>query len=48
LPAAVKYGIACGAANALTLIAGTVRMADVRRLHRLVRANWIHDKAGRD
>jgi len=29
---AVRYGIACGAANALTLIAGTVRLPDVRRL----------------
>jgi 1-phosphofructokinase family hexose kinase len=32
LPEAVRYGVACGAANALTLIAGTVRLPDVRRL----------------
>ena len=36
LPAAVRYGVACGAANALTLIAGTVRLVDVRRLFRQV------------
>ncbi|MEI6085793.1 MAG: PfkB family carbohydrate kinase [Verrucomicrobiota bacterium] len=32
LPDAVRYGIGCGTANALTLIAGTVRLKDVRRL----------------
>ena len=31
---AVRYGVACGAANAVTLIAGTVRMPDVRRFFR--------------
>ena len=36
LPEAVRYGVACGAANALTLIAGTVRLADVKRLVRQV------------
>jgi tagatose 6-phosphate kinase len=36
LPAAVRFGIGCGAANALTLIAGTVRRTDVRRLTRRV------------
>jgi len=36
LPEAVRYGVACGAANALTLIAGTVRLPDVRRLFRQV------------
>lgn len=37
LPEAVRYGIACGAANALTLIAGTVRLPDVQRLMGRVR-----------
>ena len=32
MPEAVRYGVACGAANALTLIAGTVRMSNVKRL----------------
>ncbi|MCG3149667.1 MAG: Tagatose-6-phosphate kinase [Verrucomicrobiae bacterium] len=32
LPEAVRFGMACGAANALTLIAGTVQLPDVRRL----------------
>ena len=36
LPAAVRYGVACGAANALTLIAGTVELPTVRRLFRQV------------
>lgn len=36
LTEAVRYGVACGAANALTLIAGTVRLADVQRLFRQV------------
>ena len=36
MPEAVRYGVACGAANALTLIAGTVRLPDVRRLFRQV------------
>jgi len=36
LPEAVRYGVACGAANALTLIAGTVKLPDVRRLFRQV------------
>ena len=38
---AVRYGVACGAANALTLIAGTVRMPDVRRLFRQVTVRLI-------
>lgn len=33
---AVRFGVACGTANALTLIAGTVRRADVSRLVRRV------------
>jgi len=36
MPEAVRYGVACGTANALTLIAGTVRLPDVRRLFRQV------------
>ena len=36
LPDAVRYGVACGAANALTLIAGTVKRTDVCRLLRRV------------
>ena len=36
LPKAVRYGVACGAANALTLIAGTVELPAVRRLFRQV------------
>ena len=32
LPEAVRYGIACGAANVLTRAAGTIRLTDVRRL----------------
>jgi 1-phosphofructokinase family hexose kinase len=34
LPRAVCYGVACGAANALTLIAGTVKLPDVERFIR--------------
>lgn len=34
---AVRLGVACGAANALTLTAGHVRLADVRRLLPLVK-----------
>ena len=36
LTEAVRYGVACGAANALTLIAGTVELPAVRRLFRQV------------
>ena len=36
LPEAVRYGVACGSANALTLIAGTVELPTVRRLFRQV------------
>ena len=36
MPEAVRYGVACGAANALTLIAGTVRLPDVRQLFRQI------------
>ena len=36
LPEAVRYGVACGSANALTLIAGTVELTTVRRLFRQV------------
>mgnify|MGYP000190005741 CR=1 FL=1 len=32
LPDAVRCGVACGAANALTRVAGSVRLSDVRRL----------------
>ena len=41
MPEAVRYGVACGAANALTLIAGTVRMPDVRRLFRQVKSRLV-------
>ena len=41
MPEAVRYGVACGAANALTLIAGTVRMPDVRRLFRQVTSRLV-------
>lgn len=41
LPAAVRYGIACGAANALTLLAGTVHLKDVRRLLPRVRVKPV-------
>jgi tagatose 6-phosphate kinase len=34
---AVRLGVACGAANALTETSGVVRMADVRRLLRQIR-----------
>lgn len=37
LPEAVRLGIACGSANALTRTAGQVHRADVRRLEPLVR-----------
>jgi tagatose 6-phosphate kinase len=36
LPEAIRYGMACGTANALTLIAGTVHRQDVSRLRRRV------------
>ena len=36
MPEAVRCGIACGAANALTLTVGTVNLTDVRRLFRQV------------
>jgi tagatose 6-phosphate kinase len=36
MPAAIRYGIACGAANALTPQPGDVRLADVKKLLRQV------------
>jgi fructose-1-phosphate kinase PfkB-like protein len=42
---AVRLGVACGAANALTLLAGHVIPADVERLLRLVRTHRVQTKA---
>ena len=37
MPEAVRYGVACGTANALTLITGAVRLPDVQRIFRQVK-----------
>jgi len=37
LPEAVRYGVACGTANTLTLITGAARLPDVRRIFRQVK-----------
>jgi fructose-1-phosphate kinase PfkB-like protein len=41
LPEAVRLGLACGAANALTRAAGDVVPADVRRIEPLVRVRRV-------
>jgi tagatose 6-phosphate kinase len=40
-PEAVRLGLACGAANALTRAAGDVVPADVRRIEPLVRVRRV-------
>jgi tagatose 6-phosphate kinase len=37
MPAAIRFGVACGAANALSMQPGDVRLADVKKLLRQVR-----------
>ena len=41
LPEAVRFGLACGAANVLTKAAGTIRVSDVRRLLVAVRCRRV-------